>query len=113
MQHSINRHPFILALMAAALFMLPSLAAAGAQWVPVKGVHFNTQTSLADNLKALQGQRVELSLASGATLAGTVESVGAASVHLGKIGGKEAYDALVPLDKISAVQVRFRTMERQ
>lgn len=110
MKHSTDRHPFILLLMVAALLALPTLASAGAQWMPVKDVHFNTQTSLADNLKGLTGKRVELSLASGSSIAGTVESVGAASVHLSKVSGKEAYDALVPLDKVTAVQVRFRTL---
>lgn len=96
-----------------AVAVLPISGHAGAEWVPVKGVSFNTNISLADNLSVLKGKSVEVNLASGGSMAGTVQSVSAASLHLSELRGKEAYDALIPLDKITAVQVRFRTLERK
>ena len=113
MKQSIYRKWSMVLALAAALSMLPALSHAGTEWVPVKGVALNTSLSLADNLSALKGKTVEVSLSSGSSMAGTVKSVGAASLHLSEIRGKEAYDALIPLDKITAVQVRFRTLERK
>jgi len=113
MRRSIKHQSAILLLLVGALTALPVAGHAGAEWVPVKGVHFNTNVSLSENLNALQGRSVEVTLASGGTVAGTVERVGTASLHLSKVRGKEAYDALLPLEKITAVQVRFRTLERK
>jgi len=118
MKQSIKYQLGVFLMLAAALTMLSVAGHAGAEWVPVKGVFFNTNISLKENLSALQGKTVEVTLTSGATMAGTVERVGTASLHLSKVRvskvrGREAYDALVPLEKITAVQVRFRTLERK
>jgi len=65
-----------------------------------------------DNLRiALEGQKgktVTIRLNSGEDLTGKVRSVGEELLHLGELAGKEYYDALVDLDKISAMIVRVK-----
>ena len=64
--------------------------------------------TLQSNLARRVGEKVELVLISGKSLAGTVKAVGTAGVHLGALEGKEFYDALVRTDQISAVVVRAK-----
>lgn len=113
MKRSIHYFSLFAMLLAVTLLALPATSQAGAEWVAIEGVSLNTSLSLADNLNALKGKTVDVNLTSGGNVSGTVVSVGAASLHLSKVVGREAYDALIPLDKIAAVQVRFRTMERK
>ena len=61
------------------------------------------------NLEGQVGKRVRLRLVSGQEVEGTVVAVGAAGVHVGKLGGGlDFYDAVVRLDQIAAVVVRVR-----
>ena len=66
----------------------------------------------ADTLKAVLerqvGKRVTLTLAPSSELNGVVSKVGATVVHLSEIQGREFFDAVVALDRISAVLVRVR-----
>jgi hypothetical protein len=57
-------------------------------------------------LKRLVGQRVELRLDSGQSLAGKVESVGENVIHLSALTGMELYEAVVVLDDVSAIVSR-------
>jgi hypothetical protein len=54
------------------------------------------------------GKRVALRLASGEEIEGTVTIVGNFLVHISKLSGKEFYDAVVSIDKISAVRMKMR-----
>lgn len=63
---------------------------------------------LQPNLARRVGAKVELVLTSGQSLTGTVTAVGAATVHLGALEGREFYDALIRVDQIAAVVVRAR-----
>ena len=49
-----------------------------------------------------------LRLVSGEELEGTVSVVGNSLVQISRLSGKEFYDAVVSIDKISAVRVRVR-----
>jgi len=80
--------------------------------VEVEGVGYNVNASMADNLKALIGKKVSITLDSGKTLTGTVKAVGGQLLHLEKLEGKEFFDALVRLEDISAVYTRFRGERR-
>lgn len=60
------------------------------------------------SLEGHVGDRVELVLTSGKSLAGTVKDVGSEGVHLGGLEGKEYYDALVRTDQIAAFVVRAK-----
>ena len=81
-----------------------------AQTVPVQGVGYNVSASLKDNLKSLTDKDIYVNLRSGKVYQGRVKSVGDHFVHLEKIVGKEFYDALIRIDDISAIEVRFRDL---
>jgi hypothetical protein len=58
-------------------------------------------------LKRLVGQRVELRLESGQSIAGKVEAVsGDNLIHLSGLTGQELFEAVVVLDDVSAVVTR-------
>lgn len=76
----------------------------------VEGVKFDTSVSMADNLKTFIGKDVIVHLRSGKTVQGYVKAVGT-FLHLEKISGKDFYDALVRMDDISAMEVKFRDMK--
>lgn len=54
------------------------------------------------------GKRVALRLASGDEIEGTVTTVGNSLVHVSRLAGKEFYDSVVSIDKISAVRMKVR-----
>lgn len=82
-----------LAVLAAPLLASPGLAPQPADTV-------------ATILGRLVGQKVELRLESGATIAGKVESIGENVVHLSNLVGLELYEAAVVIDDVSAVITR-------
>ena len=55
------------------------------------------------------GKRVIVRVESGETLEGTVMKVGDTLVHLAKLSGRDFYDAVVRIDRISAVVFRARS----
>ena len=59
-------------------------------------------------LTAQVGNRVSVKTDSGESLEGTVTMVGDHLVHLSKLSGKDFYDAVVRIDRISSVVVRAR-----
>jgi hypothetical protein len=54
------------------------------------------------------GKRVTLAFTTGPELTGVVSKVGGGIVHLSEIQGREFFDAVVALDRVSAVLVRVR-----
>jgi hypothetical protein len=54
------------------------------------------------------GKRVGLVLTTGSELSGVVTVVGDHVVHLSELTGREFFDAVVSLDRISAVVIRVR-----
>lgn len=54
------------------------------------------------------GKRVIVRLETGENLEGTVSKVGDSVVHLAKLAGKDFYDAVVRIDRISAVVFKVR-----
>jgi small nuclear ribonucleoprotein (snRNP)-like protein len=102
----------------AALFILATLllsftvAGAAPDLVDVEGVGYNVKASLVDNLTALLGQKVYVTLESGKTFTGTVKAVGNHLLHLEKLAGKDYFDALIRIESISAIDTRFREVKR-
>ncbi len=102
------------AVMATALFLSVSVIA-GLSF-PVKGhsaeeaarPQFNAGISIADNLAVFKGRTVTVHLSSGQEVSGTVKEVKNGVLHLEKIVQKEYYDAVILLDRISAVEARVR-----
>jgi hypothetical protein len=65
-----------------------------------------------DTMKEILGQRVgkrvTLRLESGENLEGTVTMVGNSLVHIARLAGKDYFDAVVTIDRISAVLIQVR-----
>jgi hypothetical protein len=96
----------------AMLFLPIAVAGAATNLVAVEGVSYNVNASLADNLTALLGKKVYVTLESGKTFTGFVKAVGNHLLHLEKLAGKDYFDALIQIDSISAIDTRFREVKR-
>jgi hypothetical protein len=77
----------------------------------LEGVKFDTAASLTDNIKNFSGKDVLVHLRSGKTVQGYVKSVGNGLIHLEKLSGRDFYDALIRIEDISAIEVKFRDMK--
>ncbi len=64
------------------------------------------EDSIQTVLKRQVGNKVELRLESGSSVAGKVESVGDTTVFLSNLTGAEFYEAVVILDDITAIVAR-------
>ena len=95
-----------------AVFMLPTEVEAKPKVVAIEGMGYNVDSSMADNLKSLTGKKVYVTLDSGKTLTGIVKEVGNHLVHLEKLDGKDYFDALIRIENISAIDARFRNIQR-
>jgi hypothetical protein len=71
-------------------------------------VQLNAAIPLADNLIALKGKMVAVSLSSGQVLMGVVKDVQNNFLHLEKLSQKEFYDAIIRVDLIVAIEARVR-----
>ncbi|ABW68004.1 hypothetical protein [Desulfosudis oleivorans] len=98
--------------LAVSFLLVPVMAGAAANVVAIEGMAYNVKASLADNLKALEGKQVYITLKSGTVLAGTVKTVGDHLVHLEKLDRKDFFDALIRLDEIAAIDTKFRDFQR-
>ena len=67
-----------------------------------------SEDSVKSVLARQMGKRVTVVLTTGAELSGVVASVGDQVVHLTALSGREFFDAVVGLDRVSAVVVRVR-----
>jgi hypothetical protein len=76
------------------------------------GAQEKLSVSDAETIKTLLerqlGKRVTLTLPASPELTGVVVKVGGSVVHLSEIQGREFFDAVVALDRISAVLIRVR-----
>ena len=77
----------------------------------LEGAKFDVSTSLKDNLKVYVGKDVFVHLRSGKTIQGYVKSIGNDLVHLEKLAGRDFYDALIRIEDISAMEVKFRDIK--
>lgn len=102
----------ILAVLFYVTLMLPQAKAGATEVVTVEGVSYNVNANFVDNLKSLTGKKVYITLDSGTILAGNVKTVGDHLLHLEKLDGKEYFDALIIIEKIIAIDTRFRTLKR-
>ena len=68
------------------------------------GANDSVQTTLAGQ----KGVRVTVRVRSGQDITGVVREVNANVVQLGAVGGKEFFDAVVPLNAVDAVYVRVK-----
>lgn len=68
----------------------------------------NSGYGVKDFLSAQVGKRVSVRTDAGETLEGTVTKVGDHLLHLSKLTGKDFYDAIVRIDKISSMTIRVK-----
>jgi small nuclear ribonucleoprotein (snRNP)-like protein len=67
-----------------------------------------TGAGIKDILKDQTGKRVSIRLDAGEEMEGTVTKVGDQLVHISKLSRRDFYDAVVRIDKISAVILKVR-----
>ncbi len=65
--------------------------------------------TMRDVISEFSGKVLAVRLESGEEIEGTVTMVGNGLVQISKLTGKEFYDAVVSIDRISAVRMRTRT----
>jgi len=90
-----------------AVLVIAALACASA--APTAEVKLGANDTLQSVLAAQKGTRVTLRLRSGQEFAGILRESNSRVVQLGALGGKEFFDAVIPLDAVEAVF--FRTKE--
>ncbi|MEW6601273.1 MAG: hypothetical protein AB1499_09900 [Nitrospirota bacterium] len=84
------------------------MVSAGQLYADELKVVVNTSEGFREVLTAHIGKRVSVRTDAGEGLEGNVVSVGLQLVHIEKLTGKEFYDAVVKIDRISSVVVRVR-----
>lgn len=90
-------------LLVAGLVVLPAPAAFAAGILKFEP---KTSTTMREALVDLKKERVSLSLESGEQIEGIVTMVGDSVVYVTQLTGKVYYDAVVSIDKISAITLR-------
>jgi hypothetical protein len=71
-------------------------------------LELDSPDSIRLNLEKFMGDRVTVNLIGGGELQGIVSKVGATTLYMTELTGKEFFDAVVRLDHISAVTVKMR-----
>ena len=69
---------------------------------------FDVNTSMVDNLAALKGKSVTVTLSTGQAITGTVSDVKGNLLHLSRISQRDFYDALIAVDHIAAIETKVR-----
>ena len=80
--------------------------------VEIEGMQYRMDQSLTDNLKALQGRTITLTLDSGSRVTGRLEAVANGLLHLSRLKSASFMDALVRVDRVIAVEAQFRAYQR-
>jgi hypothetical protein len=93
-------------------FAFPFTTDAKQEVSAVPGASYNVHSTLAENLKTFMGKRVSVTLDCGKIFTGFVKEVGNHLVHLEKLDGKDYFDALILIDRIDAMDTRFRELPR-
>ena len=89
---------------AAALILCLGWAAPGS----AGGISLKTGDTMQKLLEDQKGKRVTVRLIAGEEMTGTVKFISKELLHLGELTGKEFYDAIVDMNKVSAVIVRTK-----
>ena len=72
------------------------------------GFELKPSAEMKDILIENTGKRVAITLATGGEIEGVVTTVGKSLVHISRLSGKEFYDSVVSIDRISAIRIRVR-----
>ena len=95
-------------LIATVLVTLVLVAAGGPAKAEEKKIILNVSDGIREVLTANIGKRVSVKTDSGEVLEGSVVLVGNQLVHLEKLTGKDFYDAVISIDRISSLTLRAR-----
>jgi hypothetical protein len=68
----------------------------------------NVAIPFTENLAALKGKTITVTMSSGQAVSGVVKDIQNGLLHLEKLSQKDFFDAVIVVDKISAVEVRVR-----
>ena len=85
-----------------------ALRISSAAETPAAPPQLSVDIPLTENLTALKGKMVTVTLSSGQAISGMVKDVKNGLLHLEKLSQKDFFDAVIVVDKISAVEVRVR-----
>lgn len=85
-----------------------SLALISGSYAAETPFDLDPQFGVKEVLMTKVGARVTVKTDSGETLEGTVAKVGHHLLHLSKITGKDFYDAVVRIDRITSVVIKVR-----
>ncbi len=89
------------------MLMMPAVSAADASAQEAK-FEIKASATISDVLQDRVGKRTTIRTQSGEDIEGTVVTVGNSVVHVTNLAGKEFYDAVISIDRISAVIIRVR-----
>jgi len=98
--------PFIGAILF--LFLMAGLVCSSQTVQAARETQLYASIPLEDNLIALKGKSVTVTLFSGKQLTGIVKEVKNKLLHLERLSLKDFYDALIRIDHISAIEARVR-----
>ncbi len=87
--------------------LIPQCRAAGEQGTK-EGARFDVNTSMWENLVALKGKIVTVTLSTGQPITGTVSDVKGNLLLLSRISQRDFYDALIAIDHIAAIETKVR-----
>lgn len=95
-----------------AVALLVLIAAVHASPAPLRAQPDKLEIAEGDTVKGVlerqAGKRVSVVLSTGQELSGVVSKVTRDVVHLSELSGREFFDAVIPLDRITAVVIRVR-----
>ena len=95
------------------LMFVSGFAMAGANIVEFEDIKFNPNAAISDNLKALEGKSIYITVSSGERIGGTVKVVGNNLLHLQKLtDGKDFHDALIRIDQIIMIDAKVRGYQK-
>lgn len=95
-------------LLAVVLLSILAAVPVGA-WADEAAFKLKPSETMRDVISEYSGKVLALRLESGEEIEGTVTMVGNGLVQVSKLTGKEFYDAVVSIDRISAVRMRTRS----
>jgi hypothetical protein len=90
------------------VLLAPAVFACCASFVLAADLKIGANDSVQSALAGQKGTRVTVRTRSGQDITGAVREVNANVVQLGAVGGKEFFDAVVPLNAIDAIYVRVK-----
>ena len=106
------RHPILALALGATLILSTAAGMASNDIVPVPGKQYRVDLPLLENLRGLRGKRVTLHLDNGEQINGRIKEVHRNLLHLENLRQREFMDALIRMDRISAVETQFRAYQR-